>query len=300
MTAIVSYLVPSYNHDKYILTLLDSIKLDIQNLSESAEVVIVDDGSTDTSAAIIEEWVKANKNDIAIAAIFLPKNVGIPAVFNKLVALSSGVFLRFAGSDDLLVQGSTRRMLESFAGRPDVFCSFGDAIVIDGDNNTIHESSIAYHGGSVDKLSSPGKLRKELIQNWCLAGPSFLIKKSHYETMKYDESLKIDDYDLYLSLLEKPGSIVFLNAIVCKYRIHDSNTSKTKNNKKRIENLDSFLKIINKYIDRGELKSELISVRYETIAKIHFLKKNYLSAAFSLVCYGISKIKHMSANENFG
>lgn len=289
---VISYLVPSYNHGKYVLALLESIKTDIQNLSESAEIVILDDGSKDASPIIIEEWVNANKNDIQIAFIILSKNEGIPAVINKLIALSNGIFLRFSGSDDLLVHGSTQKMLESFAGRPSVFCVFGDAIVIDTDGNAIYASSIAYHGGKAVRLANPERLKKELIQNWCLAGPSFLIRKSHYEVMRYDESLKIDDYDLYLSLLEMPGSIAFLNAAVCKYRIHDSNTSKTKNIQKRIENLSSFLKIIDRYIERGVLANDLTPVKYKTIAKIKFLKNNYAISILYLIYYGVSKIQY--------
>ena len=289
---VISYLVPSYNHDKYVLALLESIKTDIQNLSESAEIVIVDDASKDASPVIIEEWVEANKNDIQIKFIILPKNEGIPAVFNKLVTLSNGIFLRFSGSDDLLLHGSTQKLLDTFSGRPNVFCAFGDAIVIDSNDNTIHTSSIAYHGGTAVRLANPERLKRELIQNWCLAGPSFLIRQSHYEVMRYDESLKIDDYDLYLSLLEKPGSVAFLNTAVCKYRIHDSNTSKTKNIQKRIENLSSFLKIIDRYIERGVLTNDLTPVKYKTIAKIKFLKNNYAISILYLIYCGVSKIQY--------
>ena len=288
---IISYVVPSYNHEKYVLALLESIKLDIGDLCESAEIIIIDDGSRDTSPVIINQWVKANKDHIQITFIALSENEGIPAVFNKLVDLSNGIFLRFAGSDDLLVQGSTRKLLDSFLGRPSAFCSFGDAVVIDGNDRIIHTSSIEYHGGTRAKLSDVNTLKRELIQNWCLAGPSFLIRKSHYDVMKYDESLKIDDYDLYLSLLERPDAVVFLNTIVCRYRIHDSNTSKTKNNQKRIDNLQSFLKIIDRYIKKDTLTNDLIPVKYKTIAKINFLKCSYLVSIVYLIYYGISKVK---------
>jgi hypothetical protein len=209
------------------------------------------------------------------------------------VTLSSGEFLRFSGSDDILVQGSTQKLLDVFFGRDHLACVFGDASVIDHHGQIINSSSIGFHGGSVARLTNSKTLKSELIQNWCLAGPSFLIRKNHYQCMRYDESLKIDDYDLYLSLLERAGAVTFLNFIVCRYRVHDSNTSKTRDVKKRIDNLDSFLKIVNKYIGREVLKDELILVKYKTMAKIKFLQKKYFSVVLYMTVYGISKFRHM-------
>lgn len=287
----LSYLVPSFNHGRYILELLESIRIDMLHLSVPAELIIVDDGSKDDSGKVIRKWVAVNENYINITCVFLPENKGIPAVFNKLVTLSSGEFLRFSGSDDILVRGSTQKLLDVFYGRDRLTCVFGDGSVIDHRGQIINSSSIAFHGGNVARLTNSKMLKVELIHNWCLAGPSFLIRKSHYERMRYDESLKIDDYDLYLSLLERPGSVDFLNFIVCQYRVHDSNTSKTRETKKRIDNLDSFLKIVDKYIDRGVLKDELISVKYKTMAKIRFLQRKYLSVVFYMAIYGILKFR---------
>jgi glycosyltransferase involved in cell wall biosynthesis len=283
MKKTISYLVPSYNHAKYLLILLESIKSDIQSLSVPAEVVIVDDGSTDNSAELIEIWVKKNKENIDINVYISPVNKGIPATFNNLVDMSSGDFLRFSGSDDILVQGSTQKLLEAFSHSPSLICTFGDATVIDGDGKTTHISSIAYHGGSIAKISNSITVANELINHWCLAGPSILIKKSHYENMRYDESLNIDDYDLFMSLLEIKNSVLFIDAIVCNYRVHGANTSKTHNIAKRIDNLSSFLGIIEKYMHRGLLRNALISVKYKTIAKIFYLKKNYLVASKYLI-----------------
>lgn len=289
----LSYLVPSYNHGKYILELLESIRLDMLHLSVPAELIIVDDGSKDNSETVIRQWIEENNYRIKIKCVFLPENKGIPAVFNKLITLSSGEFLRFSGSDDILVQGSTQKLLEVFTGRESLVCVFGDGNVIDHYGRMIDVSSIAFHGGNVARLADSKNLKTELIQNWCLAGPSFLIRKNHYDRMHYDESLKIDDYDLYLSLLENSEAVAFLNVIVCQYRIHDSNTSKTKDVKKRIDNMDSFLKIVDKYIDRGVLRNELISVKYKTMAKIRFLQKKYLSVVLYMSVYGVFKFRYI-------
>ena len=66
MSITVSYLVPSYNHERYVLAMLNSIKEDLLCLEGNAEIVIVDDASTDNSAALIKEWTNDSGKEISI------------------------------------------------------------------------------------------------------------------------------------------------------------------------------------------------------------------------------------------
>lgn len=248
-------------------------------LSVTSEIIIVDDGSADASREIISAWAAANFVAGQVITHFSAKNQGITATFNKLVDFASGEYLRFCGSDDILVRGSTEQMLNRFAGHAQLMCVFGDAEVIDAADGIVHASSIAFHGGRIHRLMAAATLNNELIQHWCIAGPSMLIRKSHYATMRYDETLKIDDYDLILSLLEKPGAVQFLNEVVCHYRIHATNTSKTRDRHKRIDNMRSFLWIVDKYISRQTLAADLLPVRHKTQAKLNFLTGDYVAAS---------------------
>lgn len=285
MNTTVSYLVPSFNHAAYLPALLESIKADAGSLSVTSEIIIVDDGSTDASVEVIRAWAAAHGAARNVRTHFAAKNQGITATFNKLVDLASGDYLRFCGSDDMLVGGSTTQLLQPFAQQPRLKCVFGDAQVIDAADGEVHASSIAFHGGRAHRLEIAATLNQELIQHWCIAGPSMLIRRSHYATMRYDEALKIDDYDLILSLLETQGAVRFINEVVCRYRIHATNTSKTRDRQKRIDNMQSFLFIVDKYIGRHTLAAELMPVRHKTKAKLNFLKGDYFCAgANALYC----------------
>ena len=100
--------------------------------------------------------------------------------------------------------------------------------------------------------------------------------------MRYDETAKIDDYDLFLSMLKKPDAIFYINHIVCLYRIHGTNTSKTKNREQRIECQHSFLNIINKHMKSDNFIHYLRPVKYKTIAKIYYLQKKYIQCIANL------------------
>ncbi|ARG97150.1 glycosyltransferase family 2 protein [Legionella micdadei] len=290
MLPVISYLIPSYNHEDYLPFLLESIVLDIKQLKVPAEVIIIDDGSADRSLWVIQAWVEANRDLFPISCVS-QENRGIGAVLNRMVDLSRGEYLRVCASDDVLVPGSTQLLYEQFMLRPYLVCVLADAKVIDAGGELIHSSSIAYHGGRINRLVEPQALPKEIIQHWCVAGPTHLLKKNHHQYMRYDESCRIEDYDLFLSLLEIPDSIFFINEIVSLYRVHTTNVSKTTNPHRRIENIKTFLSIIERYIDRQILAGYLISVKYKTVAKIKFLQKKYLSCFFNLCLSTLFKMK---------
>lgn len=286
----VSFLLPSYNHERFLHKALESIRLDIELLDSPAEVIIIDDGSTDASPDILKKWIEEYQASMEIVHFF-QKNEGVCAVLNKLVETASGEFIRLCASDDFVVPGSTNLLLKEFESQSSLICVIGDALVIDGDDKVIDNSSIGYHGGRVNCLLNAQLITQELIQNWCVAGPSFLIRKKHYQNIQYVEKAKIDDFHLFLSLLEIPASVTFLNQTVCKYRVHETNTSKTQDITRRVDNLESFLGIVEAYIGKKTLESYLLPVKYKTIAKINYLEKKYFKAAVSMLLSVCLKIK---------
>ncbi len=291
MDTMISYLIPSYNHESFLPLMLQSIKSDIEHLDVASEVIIVDDGSTDNSSNIIKAWVDENSNFLKIKYI-LQENKGINAVLNLMIEQANGVFLRLCSSDDVIKNGSTQILYNEFKHKPSLVCALADAKIINEHGHVIHESSITYHGGTTKRLENPSSLVKELILNWCIAGPSHLIRRKHYEHLLYDESSKIDDFDLFLSLLEKPGGIRFINETVCFYRVHPENTCKTSCKNRRIENINFFSNIIDKYINRGRLTPYLTPLKYKTKAKIYFLKKHYFKCFLSLSVSLLFRLKN--------
>lgn len=59
MVCKISVIVPCYNQEKYIKECLDSL---VSQTFKDYEVIVIDDGSTDDSAEIVNEYVKHNKN----------------------------------------------------------------------------------------------------------------------------------------------------------------------------------------------------------------------------------------------
>ncbi len=93
MQSKVSIIVPIYNTEKYLKTCLDSI---VNQTYKNLEVILVDDGSTDNSGKIIDEYAK---KDSRIKAIH-QKNAGQSAARNIGLKKATGDFISFIDSDD--------------------------------------------------------------------------------------------------------------------------------------------------------------------------------------------------------
>lgn len=271
----VAYLVPVYNHEDYILDTLNSIYKDIliTNDEYESEVIIIDDGSTDNSNFVISNWINSLGVSLNITH-FSRENFGVSATLNELIYLSNAQFIRLCSSDDLLIPSSTKTMMIEFQKNESLCAVCGDAIVVNNKGIEICPSSIEFHGGNRNRLKNKKTLNRELILNWCIAGPSILIKKDFFDDFKYPENEKIDDIFLYFSIINNCSLRVVLDK-VCFYRLHSSNTSKTRDNKKRLTNLKSFYRAIIKFEELNNKYCEVGLLIYLTKSKILFLERDY-------------------------
>ena len=106
MNPLVSIVIPVYNVQRYILKCLESITAQTyQNL----EVLIVDDGSTDNSSTIINEYILGKSNYIYIRQ----DNLGLGGARNTGIANSHGEFILFPDSDDWLHEDYVKKLVET-------------------------------------------------------------------------------------------------------------------------------------------------------------------------------------------
>ncbi len=106
--ALVSCIVPCFNGARYLDESLRSI---LAQTHRPLEVIVVDDGSTDDSPAVVRRYdgtVRYHRQE----------NRGPAAACNRGVALATGDFVAFLEQDDLWVPDKTRRQLAEFAANP--------------------------------------------------------------------------------------------------------------------------------------------------------------------------------------
>jgi len=132
---LVSIICMCFNHEKYVLNALESIK---RQTYKNIEILINDDFSSDNSVKVIKEWLEKNK----VAHVnFNDKNIGNTKGFNIIAKYAKGKYLIDLAADDILLCNAVENHIENF--RNNDFkkgISFGNAEYID-ENHT----HIKYH-----------------------------------------------------------------------------------------------------------------------------------------------------------
>ena len=103
----VSIIIPIYNTAKYLKACLDSI---INQSHQNLEIILVDDGSTDTSGKIADTYAK---NDSRIKVIH-QKNAGQSAARNAGLKIASGEYISFIDSDDTVDEDFIKKLLSPY------------------------------------------------------------------------------------------------------------------------------------------------------------------------------------------
>ena len=104
---IVSICIPVFNGEAYLRDCLESA---LSQTHSNFELVVVDDGSTDGTVAIVEDYIR---HDSRIALYRNGRNLGLVANWNRCVALSHGEWVKFLFQDDFLQPLCLEGMLAS-------------------------------------------------------------------------------------------------------------------------------------------------------------------------------------------
>ncbi|HIP02774.1 MAG TPA: glycosyltransferase [Campylobacterales bacterium] len=224
--ALISILIPAYNHQAYVVQTLESI---LNDGFKDKEIVIINDGSTDHTDEIIKRWIDKNSNKIKI--IYKSReNRGLTKTLNELLSLSSGSYLVALASDDYLLDGGLEKRYQYLILHPEKYAVFSDCIVVDNENKKTHNSGLFdLRNADKNRLLTDSGIKKEFISNFAVPGPVLMVRRGFYTQFGgFNEKMYMEDFDLYLKFASK-SLIGFLDEKVSAYRVHDTNMSSVKN-----------------------------------------------------------------------
>ncbi len=124
--ALVTVLIPCYNHEQYIEQAITSV---LSQDYQPIELIVIDDGSTDSSPKIIK-----NLHDKLCNFTYIPQqNKGLIATLKSGLNRAKGEFFCELASDDFLTSNSISRRVNKLDANPDSVAVFTDAYAVDGD-----------------------------------------------------------------------------------------------------------------------------------------------------------------------
>lgn len=102
----ISVIIPVFNIEKYINKCIESV---VNQTYTDLEIILVDDGSTDTSPVICDEW----KEKDARINVFHKKNGGVSSARNFGISKANGEYVMFVDGDDYIVPTALQKLMET-------------------------------------------------------------------------------------------------------------------------------------------------------------------------------------------
>ncbi len=106
---LVSVVLPAYNHARYVAQAIESVA---EQTYPHIELVVIDDGSTDGTAAVVAECVAGFRFPVRLIA---RENRGAPATLNEGVTLARGQYVSFLNSDDYYAPDRVASLVDEIA-----------------------------------------------------------------------------------------------------------------------------------------------------------------------------------------
>lgn len=179
---VVSIIVPVFNSAAYLQKSLDSI---LAQSFRDFELILVDDGSTDQSGAIVDRYAERDER----ITVFHKTNSGVSRTRNYGLSRASGEFVTFIDSDDFLSKDFLAKLLELMTPETD-FC-FGNLEMLTDKGDFVYQEF------------EPGKDKQETLSNlfscgWmCSAGVLFRRSFLQDNHLSYPEHINYTE-DVWL------------------------------------------------------------------------------------------------------
>lgn len=298
---LVSVLVPAYNHEKYILSAINSI---IEQTYQNIELIIIDDGSTDKTAKILKELQPACEHRFVNTIIELKKHSGRLSVIKDLITLAQGEFIFFIASDDIAKPFAIEMEVDFLSKNPAYGLAVGDNEIINSNgikifwdkykNPVFKDSQAVYKtfGEFLQKRSNIkflsknfGKYNTLFRENYIPNGS--LMRRELYNKFQFPEDPDIlEDWFIVLQIA-KYSKMKYFNEILFSYRWHNTNTIKQLNQKAITDKTRNYEKNILKTIPNSNLTPEIKDV----IRNGYLYKKQGIPFVFEILTYKKDNIK---------
>ncbi|HEX5001892.1 MAG TPA: glycosyltransferase family 2 protein [Bacteroidia bacterium] len=207
---LVSVVIPCFNAEAFFRPAIESI---LNQTYHNLEIILLDDGSTDSTPLLLEEY---RKRDSRIRVIVNPANMGLIKTLNNAIDICSGEYLARMDADDISMPDRIEKIMKKFDASPELDIVSAGFYYISEQGKVLRSFPPMF--------TSPGSLKfvsffRTPIVHACLIG-----KTRAFIENKYNQAyIHSEDYELFSRMLLKGN--LFANITDCLYQIRMNSTS---------------------------------------------------------------------------
>ncbi len=221
-TPTISVIMPVYNSERFLKQALQSV---LSQTFTDFELLIINDGSTDSSLSIIQSF-----SDKRIHLIQNERNIGLIDSLNKGIALATATYIARMDADDICLPARFEKQVSYLNQHPEVAVVATRVIQINADEDEL--------GGWDDDLrySSAQQIYTALAKTNCIAHPTVMMRTEIIRSYTYHKKQKgSEDWDLWMRLVSDGHHIHKIPETLLKYRLHAASATAVHNREFSIE-----------------------------------------------------------------
>lgn len=251
--SLVSILIPAFNRADY---LPETIASALAQSYRDIELVVVDDGSTDPTRAVVHSF-----SDARVRYLY-QENRGVSAALNTAWRAASGEFLAFLGSDDLMLSRQVETLMKILEADPSLGLAYARAQAMNAQGDPLPQI-----------LGSSLKFRNNALQSMLygdsVCGIACLTRRAHVERVGgFDESLIAnEDWDMWIRLAEQVR-FAYRDEILARYRMHSSSLTGARSEHYHRVIMDR-LRLIETYYSQPNLRPDALAVKSLALRNVY-------------------------------
>ncbi len=215
----VTAIMPVFNGARYIEAALASV---LAQTLPPLEIILVDDGSTDDTARVLETLVESNASSIPIR-VLTQENEGQSVARNTAAALARGELLAFLDQDDRWYPEHLAVLAAPFASQPELGWAYSEFDEIDESNYVVTRDFLARHGRVIPRVT----LHELIAQDIMVLPSASVIRASAFADVGgFDPQFRgYEDDDLFIRIFRLGWRSHFEPRALTYFRVHPNSSS---------------------------------------------------------------------------
>jgi glycosyltransferase involved in cell wall biosynthesis len=204
---LVTVLMPVYNAERFLKQAIQSV---LAQTFADFELLIINDGSTDSSVSIIQSF-----HDKRIRLVHNEKNSGVIDTLNKGISLATGKYIARMDADDYCLPTRFEKQVQYLEQHAEVIVLAACVLQVNAQDDDLGSWDDDIHN------TSPQQIFRALAKTNCIAHPTVMMRTGIIQAYAYNKKQKgSEDWDLWMRLVSEGHRIDKLPECLLKYRLH--------------------------------------------------------------------------------
>lgn len=239
MEELVSVIVPVYNVEKYLKKCITSINTDRYR---NVEIILVDDGSTDSSGKICDECAEKDGR----ITVLHKENGGLSSARNAGIDVSNGKYIMFVDSDDYIVQDTIYKCMKYMNNYKADIAQFNyyrmneEGLIVDSAN---YAKSVVL----IDNKKCREKLYKKSDSDIVVNVWNKIYSREVIGNTRFVEGKNYEDNMFMSDIIDKNPTVLMIPECLYYYTLRSDSITGATFSKKKLDRIYAMDYILNKY-----------------------------------------------------